>query len=63
MEVAVMELQRCNRCKCREVIPTYQYVKFDDKVRFLCSYCWDAFKRWFYYGKPEDEREPQEEVA
>lgn len=42
-----MEIQKCQRCHHEEYIPTHQYVKFDDKVHYLCEDCWQHFRRWF----------------
>lgn len=49
-----MEKSKCNRCKGEEYIPTHQFVKFDDKINYLCERCWDNFKRWFYNYDKED---------
>ncbi len=38
---------RCERCKTEEYIPFTQYVKFNDKVCYLCKSCWDLFGVWF----------------
>lgn len=45
-----MESHTCDRCFCREHIPTHQLLKFDDRVQFLCSECWEEFRRWFHWG-------------
>ena len=41
---------KCSRCRCAEYIPTHQYVKFEDEVRYLCATCFELFKGWFYRG-------------
>lgn len=41
-----MEKTKCDRCGRVEDIPTHQYVKFDDKISYLCTSCWDEFRRW-----------------
>ena len=48
-----MEKQRCQRCNVEEYIPTFQFVKFDAKVQYLCGACWQIFRHWFFAG---DER-------
>lgn len=45
-----MEKQKCERCQAEEYIPTHQYVKFDDGIRYLCSACWDLFRAWYFRG-------------
>ncbi len=40
----------CRRCGSEEIIPTHQYVKFDITVQYLCSDCWEEFRRWFNQG-------------
>lgn len=45
-----MEKHTCQRCRCSEYIPTHQFVKFDDKVHYVCAKCWDFFRRWFFCG-------------
>ena len=42
---------QCSRCKETEYIPTHQFIKFDDKINYLCSGCWYCFKEWFKKGK------------
>lgn len=42
--------QHCFRCKAEEYIPTHQYVKFDDRVHWLCRECWDLFRGWYFRG-------------
>lgn len=44
---------KCERCRCEEYIPTHQYVKFEDRISYVCKRCWDGFKRWFHYGAKE----------
>jgi hypothetical protein len=34
----------------QEYIPTHQYVKFEDDVRYLCQACYELFKGWYYRG-------------
>ncbi|MCR4317051.1 MAG: hypothetical protein NUW37_11975 [Planctomycetes bacterium] len=41
-----MSLHNCDRCRKAEYIPTFQYVKFDLKVFYLCCECWNSFKSW-----------------
>ncbi|MBI3267822.1 MAG: hypothetical protein HYZ53_02280 [Planctomycetes bacterium] len=41
---------KCDRCRNEEYIPTHQFVKFDERVQFVCKRCWDGFKKWFFYG-------------
>lgn len=51
-----MASQPCNRCGKEEYIPTFQYVKFDGEVKYLCQNCWEAFRKWFNiarFGKGE----------
>ena len=45
-----METQRCERCGRKEYIPTHQFVKFDNKVQYLCRECWENFRAWFVKG-------------
>ncbi len=45
------QLQTCQRCFCREPIPTHQFVKFDLKVYYLCQRCWEKFRSWFHWGR------------
>ncbi len=47
-----MENQKCERCGRQEYIPTHQYVKFDQKVQYLCKSCWEGFRTWFIKGSP-----------
>ena len=49
-----MEKQKCYRCKGEEDIPTYQYVKFDMEICYLCKSCWDNLRKWFYGHCEED---------
>ena len=42
--------QKCERCHVEEYIPTHQYVKFDDKVNYVCQKCWEHFRKWFLSG-------------
>jgi len=48
---------RCARCREEERIPTFQFVKFDDAVQYLCEGCWQIFRRWFFVGKRNSEEE------
>jgi len=41
---------KCTRCRSEEYIPTFQFVKFDDEVMYLCASCWQVFRRWFFVG-------------
>ena len=43
-----MSKQMCDRCRKEESIPTHQFVKFDNEVRYLCSDCWQHFREWYY---------------
>ena len=53
--------QTCHRCFCREYIPTYQFVKFDNQVKYLCQKCWEDYRRWFHWGtRPTPSRPPME---
>ena len=38
-----------------------QYVKFDDRVYYVCRECWEGFRRWFHWGQSE-QRERQLEL-
>lgn len=51
----------CARCFHQEEIPTHQFVKFDDRVHFVCRQCWEGFRRWFHWGQSE-ERDRQLEL-
>jgi hypothetical protein len=31
-----VEKHTCQRCRCQEYIPTHQFVKFDEKVQYVC---------------------------
>lgn len=42
--------QTCDRCKEEEYIPTYQMVKFDARVRYLCKDCWELFRSFYFTG-------------
>jgi len=48
--MAVVKCQRCGRED--EDIPTHQYVKFDNEVKYLCSDCWQKFRRWYNQASP-----------
>lgn len=43
-----MEKHTCQRCRCQEYIPTHQFVKFDERVQYVCARCWEAFRKWFF---------------
>ena len=43
-----MEKVRCKRCNAEELIPTFQYVKFDGSVQYLCAACWQIFRKWMF---------------
>lgn len=49
-EQACDDGQTCRRCLCRESIPTHQFIKFDLRIHYLCSRCWEDFRRWFHWG-------------
>jgi DNA-directed RNA polymerase subunit RPC12/RpoP len=51
------EKQRCQRCGAEEYIPTFQYVKFDNQVQYVCSACWQNFRKWFFMGSRLDKRD------
>ena len=46
-----MTQQTCRRCRKQEHIPTFQYVKFDEQVSYLCAACWSLFRSWFNVGQ------------
>lgn len=48
----------CHRCQREEDIPTFQFVKFDGEVNYLCQDCWELFRRWFFHGKTIESDEP-----
>ena len=52
-----MEKQKCQRCNSEEYIPTFQYVKFDNQVQYLCSGCWQIFRKWFFVGSRLEKRD------
>ena len=56
-----MDKQTCCRCFQQEEIPTHQYVKFDEKLQYLCGDCWQGFRRWFHWGQT-DARDRQLEL-
>ena len=51
----------CRRCFCREYIPTYQFVKFDTRIHYLCQKCWEDFRRWFHWGRRSTPSESSQE--
>ena len=55
-----MAQNACDRCKdeVKTYIPTHQFVKFDDRVFYLCDVCWDLFRSWFH-GQIRNKAEPQ----
>ena len=52
-----MDKQKCQRCNVQEYIPTFQYVKFDNRVQYLCSSCWQIFRKWFFAGNRIEKRD------
>lgn len=60
-KTGVMDKQTCKRCFHQEEIATHQFVKFDDRVQYLCRQCWEGFRRWFHWGQ-NDPRERQLEL-
>ncbi len=60
-EPSMMEKCTCQRCFQEEGIPTHQFVKFDEKVQYLCRQCWEGFRRWFHWGQ-NDQRDRQLEL-
>jgi hypothetical protein len=59
----VMKKHRCHRCGNKEHIPTFQFVKFDNDVHYLCSNCWQVFRKWFFRGRKDMERTHFESAA
>ena len=51
-----MSVQMCERCGKEEYIPTYQFVKFDLKVNYVCKDCWEEFRAWMLMKKVEEKR-------
>jgi hypothetical protein len=43
--------EKCHRCQSSESIPTFQFVKFDGSVNYLCGDCWELFRRWFFHAE------------
>lgn len=43
--------EKCDRCRRQDEIPTYQFLKFDGEVQFLCRDCWEMFRRWFFSSR------------
>ena len=43
-----MDKQKCQRCEDVEYIPTYQYIKLEQKRYELCETCWSIFNKWMY---------------
>lgn len=41
-----MDTQKCKRCNTEQYIPTHQYVKYDNRVNYLCDDCWSVFRKW-----------------
>lgn len=39
-----MANQNCERCDKAEYIPTFQYVKFEDRTRYLCKDCYEEMR-------------------
>ena len=48
----------CDRCRREEDIPTHQFVKFDNEVRYLCSDCWQRFREWYFRRPTASGRTP-----
>ncbi len=44
------EPHKCQRCGEYDDIPTHQYVKFDQKLHYLCRNCWEIFRSWMVNG-------------
>lgn len=44
-------MQTCQRCQRPAPIPTFQFVKFDGGVHYLCQDCWELFRRWFFQAQ------------
>jgi hypothetical protein len=40
----------CSRCRSEEYIPTHQFVKFDEKINYLCQECWALFRNFYFRG-------------
>lgn len=40
-----------------EYIPTFQMVKFDAKVRYICKTCWELFREFYFTGPKSREVE------
>lgn len=38
--------QSCSRCNHAEYIPTWQFVRFDDRTRYLCTKCYEELRTW-----------------
>ncbi len=37
---------KCERCDKAEYIPTFQYVKFEDRTRYLCKDCFEEMRNF-----------------
>lgn len=44
------ERYKCQRCGEYDDIPTHQYVKFDQRLHYLCKRCWETFRSWMTKG-------------
>ena len=58
-----MKKYRCQRCRNMEYIPTFQFVKFDNQVQYLCSTCWQVFRKWFFIGRKDIKKTGYESAA
>jgi hypothetical protein len=47
---AMIPRNKCERCGEYDEIPTHQYVKYDEKVNYLCKRCWEIFRAWMLNG-------------
>jgi DNA-directed RNA polymerase subunit RPC12/RpoP len=46
----------CARCKKDYVIPTYQFVKIEDEVHYLCDKCWEEFRYWYHRPEKDEKK-------
>jgi len=51
----------CGRCRAEEYIPTHQFVKFDEKLNYLCKECWDLFRNFYFRGPKATFSETEQE--
>ena len=35
---------KCDRCGKQEYIPTFQYVKFEERTRYFCKECYEELR-------------------